>query len=109
MPHTRFGRYWGWVAQECSKCGEIKELDCFGSIGRTTLNGRKSDCKECHQVHYKENRGKSLARMKIYYENNKERYKEYKKAYYQDNKEAADAASRKWAENNPDKASEHRA
>jgi len=75
--------------KQCSKCGELKDLNEFG------LDNQKKDklrpsCRSCKKktdaLGFKNNKNKRLARNKEYYEENKAKLLNSQRDYYNENK-----------------------
>ena len=75
----------------CTKCGEIKGLECFSKHKRMR-DGLATNCKSCFKSFFKvyrqENKEGLSTKGKIYYQNNKDTKLEYGRVYRQNNKEA---------------------
>jgi disulfide oxidoreductase YuzD len=75
----------------CTKCGEVKSLDCFGKA-KLGLFGLAAICKSCRKElckkHYEENKEAILKRVKKYREKNKDIIAEYMKKHREENKES---------------------
>lgn len=84
------------IKKECSKCGEIKTVDCFHKNNQT-IDGFRCFCKNCTN---KSNRQS--------YENNKDKRVEYSKQYRTKNKDKIVEWVKQWRENNKDKVKEYR-
>ena len=108
--------------KQCTKCKEIKLVECFNRRG----NGYVSKCKECekqyrkdneehYKQYYKDNKENISEYGKQYYKNNIERVKErhrrydeehkeelkaYRKQYYKENAERHKESCKRWRENN---------
>lgn len=75
--------------KRCSKCGEVKTLDCF-YLSKTGSLGRHAYCKECaaayakkrHPEVYASTRQTAIERAVRWQTENKERYRERYAAWY---------------------------
>ena len=81
--------------KKCSKCGEVKGLECFYK-DKNTCDGIRGQCKVC-----------VIASAKNNYQENKERKKEYNRKHYQKNKEHLNERSRKYRLENKDYLKDH--
>ena len=118
-------------SKKCTKCGEVKQIDCF-SKDKGTKDGYQYKCKSCqkkwrqenkeHLIQYgkkyseenrerlkqwrDENREGILERKKQWRDENKERIAEYNKQYHQENKEHLNERAKQWREKNKERISE---
>ena len=76
--------------KQCTKCKEIKLVECFNRRG----NGYVSKCKECEKRYRKDNE----EHYKQYYKDNKEHISEYSKQYYKNNIERVKERHRRYNE-----------
>ena len=79
--------------KKCTKCGEVKGLECFSKHKR---DGLQSWCKVCKREYQRENK----EYLKDYYRRNKERLKEYKRKHRQENKDSIEERERKYRQEN---------
>lgn len=79
--------------KKCTKCGEEKALDAFGS-NRSCSDGRQSHCKECKRK---------------YRTTHPEKVRASNRKYREANPEKARERARKWRVANPEKFKEYRA
>lgn len=90
------------VAKECTKCGEVKELEEFGKSPKRT-GGVRSACKTCE-----------VEMSRVYYNRNKQYYAEWhiknrerrlkkRKERYAENREHELAINREWAARHKDR------
>ena len=118
----------------CSKCGESKDMDCFGPDKRAT-DSKQSQCRECMNYAHRErarkqmesnpdavrarkreearrqyakNPGKFIERQRQYYARNHDKCKERRRAYVAKNREKVYEAQREWGERNKDKLRQYR-
>ena len=102
------------------KCGEPKELVCFGINRRNKTDGRQPKCKECNKKYYEANKDKIKGRISKHYKNNrgeilkrrdelrqrpeaKRKKSSQDRKYNENNKEKIAAIHSAWAKNNRDK------
>ena len=125
-----YGRVSYWEGEkilykECSKCGEIKSIDCFNES--KTRGKIRSACKDCTSKKTKEYREKNAQKLKeakkeyydnhkeeiaekrkIYREVNKEKISIRRKGYREKNKESISESKKRWAEANKEHVKEQR-
>lgn len=97
--------------KKCTKCGTIKELDCFRQIKLKSGNmSYRGQCKECEKEYQKSEKGlmKSRDRCKKYYEKNKTKMRSRRKEYYKENAEECRKHRREYYKNNKDAEKERR-
>jgi len=70
--------------KKCSKCSEVKGLECFHKK-KSTRDGLCGQCKVC-----------VIAHVRKHYQKNKEHKKEYNRKYHQENKDCLNEGSRKY-------------
>ena len=80
----------------CSKCGEVKLVDCF-SKQKGSKGGLRNTCKSC-----------DAEQSRKYYESNKAEVIERKRKYRKANPEKVAESSLKWRKANPEKVAETR-
>ena len=93
--------------KKCSKCGNIKSLECF-YVDNTRKDKRYPQCREC-VLKYKEKRkiyGQTYS-LSYYYEN-KEEIAEKKRIHRKNNPEYHRQRRLKWRKENPDKVRRNR-
>lgn len=89
----------------CKKCHIEKNIDNFYK-SKSTKDGFRGTCIDCHNLYYTDNRDKIINRVKKHKSENSEHYKEYLKEYYSNNKELIKENRNIYIENNKDKISE---
>lgn len=93
--------------KRCSKCGEIKPIDCFHKAPDRAC-GRKSHCKECIREYRQKNKDVIKKQNKEWRERTLEERKMKSKEYYRKNKKRIDTLNRQYIKNNPEKIQEIR-
>ncbi len=92
--------------KKCSKCGEVKLLDCF-SKNKTKKDGYAFWCKKCAaenaKKHYSENIEKIKAIKAKYRSENIEKIKDTHAKYRSENREKINAKNAKYFAENPEK------
>lgn len=100
------------VAKRCGKCNVIKPLEDYNKKSENKFDGKRSDCKACHNADnkkwYKENAEHKAEYSKQYRQENKEQIAEYMRQYHEANKEQHAEYKRQWQRNNPDKMKTYR-
>jgi len=105
----------------CTKCGEEKSLECFGT-NKHSKDGLRGKCKTCtaayikqyrrdnpeqiaeqKKQYYKENTERIAAGNKLYYKDNYEKRAEYQKQYRKENAEKMAARDKQYREVSPEK------
>ena len=103
--HTGIGQ------KRCSKCGEVKPVDCFYKDPKS-MSGLRSWCKECARAdkrkwHYV-NKDKRKQQFDDWKEKNKESFAEYKKEWAKANPEKVTMYNQKWRGKNKEKVQENK-
>ena len=92
------------VYKSCSKCGEIKEIGCFGF--RKSRNVYRPECKECkskeERESYHKNKDKYKKKNQKYYQEHKEYFKDFSKRQYEENKEYLREYQKQWRKSHPE-------
>lgn len=79
----------------CGKCKTEKDFSLFAKqIGRKF--NLASNCKECRNNYYHENKEKISKTQKNYYENNKDKVSKIQKEYYESNKDKIAKYKNEW-------------
>lgn len=105
------------ITKKCSKCYEIKQLDCFSTDNRS-LDGKFTRCKECEserlKQYYKKNSEKiknkvseysrsNFDKISFYNKNIRKKDKKSSAIYYEKNKDRILKNVKEWRKNNRDK------
>jgi len=95
------------TTKKCSKCGEIKQINCFNkdSLKKDLLY---PSCKKCGKEKHAKYYQKHKKEAKKYKEENREYIKQWRKEYYQKYKKEDIEYAKIWAKNNPEKRKESR-
>lgn len=97
------------IEKKCSKCGEVKAVDDFGSH-KTGKNGRSPCCRECERKRLRlwteQNRERKNEKNTIYRKNNLKKCKDATKKWDKLNKEKKRLNSKKFRDNNPERSKE---
>lgn len=90
----------------CSKCKIEKGLDFFYKR-KDTIDGYRTDCKECKDLISKNYKIEKIEKISEYQKNyrnkNKEIYSEYNRKYYLENRDEINDSNNKWRENNKER------
>ena len=89
-------------SKKCTKCGEVKQIECF-SKNKGTKDGYHTWCKLCQKQYRKKNKERIAERNKQYYEENKERNKQYREEY----KERRAELNKQWRKENKERIVEY--
>ena len=73
--------------KRCSKCKELKTIDCFG-IDKRISSGVRSQCKDCRKEYYRTHLDNERARVKRWKENNSDKVREMNRKYRENNPNA---------------------
>lgn len=91
--------------KKCSKCGEVKALDCYW-LRKGMLDGRRGVCVDCYRQisrdAYKKNPLAAQAKSKKWSHTNQELVNQRARDYRAINKSVVNKSSAKWKQNNPD-------
>ena len=71
------------MSKACSKCGEVKELECFHKMS-AVKDGHRCLCKTCVRTYSKAHYHANSERLQAYRKANSEKNKAYAKARYKD-------------------------
>ncbi len=92
--------------KKCSKCGEVKLLECF-SRDKTRKDGYMGWCKKCFVEAHKKYRAENAGKIKIadakYRAENPEKVKVTRDKHYTKNREKIIAKTLEWRTKNPEK------
>ena len=93
-------------SKKCSKCGEVKTVDCF-SKDKGKKDGLMSNCKECIKKYRQENKNEILKKRKKRYQKNKQKALEWQKKHYQENRKKTLERVKKYYQKNKKKRREY--
>ena len=93
------------IKLECSKCGEIKEVNCFCK-NKNRKDGVNIICSLCMKKYYEYNKEKISKIQAEYQRNNKEKINEYHREYRKNNQEKVNEYHREYRKNNQEKENE---
>lgn len=85
--------------KQCTKCGEVKELDAFYAH-KQGKQGRHSSCKDCNLKYRQENRARLIEKKRKYYQENKDKSAAYGRKYYKEKKDQINLRNRKYRQEN---------
>lgn len=91
----------------CKKCEVEKDIESFYK-SKSTSDGYRGTCIDCHKKYSKDNIKKIVDRAKRHKSENKDHYKEYYENYYNANKDKLKLDSRNYYNDNKEKYKEKR-
>ncbi len=95
--------------KRCSKCGEVKGVDCF-SRDKNKKDGLQCHCRKCRVENARRYREKNIEKVaeknRRYREENREKLAEYALRYREENPEKMAEANRRYYEENREKLAE---
>mgnify|MGYP003427102986 CR=1 FL=1 len=96
--------------KKCSKCGEVKLLDCFG-LNKTRKDGKAVYCKICQKIYMSSYKDKNIIKIKEYgkkyYSANSDLVKNRNKLRYLADKESWCYKTKQWRIKNKLKVNEY--
>jgi len=100
-------------SKKCTKCGEVKQMECFSKYKRNN-DGYHPWCKLCQKQYREENKERIAKYQKQYREENKEHLKQWReenkehlKQWREENKERKAESQKQWREENRERINEH--